>query len=81
MTKNEAIELLSRVLDVLNMPEEYPSFETIQARKAYTMAIKALRAYRDCEHCTYNVKKGNMRGCEVWECNFREIENDQSGDN
>ncbi len=63
--------------------------EAIQELKCYhredgtvpeeiTLAIKALMVYRDCKHCTHNIKIGNMRGCALWDCDFEDI---RGGDN
>ena len=68
MTSKEAIEKLKwvkkRICDITYSPE---SFEALD------FAIKALMAYRDCKHCTHNIKIGNMRGCELGNCDFEDM--------
>lgn len=43
-----------------------------EARQFLSLAIRALMAYRDCKHCTHNIKIGNMRGCALWDCDFED---------
>ena len=46
--------------------------------EALDLAIKALMVYRDCKHCTHNIKMGNMRGCELWDCDFEDIRGEEN---
>lgn len=63
MTTKEAIKEIQRWLDGC------PYADT---KEAFNLAIKALMAYRDCKHCTHNIKVGNMRGCALWDCDFED---------
>ena len=65
MTSQEAIKLIQGI-------EEDGRNVTSEHIKALALAIKALMAYRDCRHCTHNIKIGNMRGCELGDCDFEE---------
>lgn len=69
MTKKEAIKYLIRPVSSSTRP---PSGEYLKQVEAYELAIKALMAYRDCRHCTHNIKIGNMRGCELGDCDFED---------
>lgn len=63
LTTKEAIKEIQRWLDGC------PYADT---KEAFNLAIKALMAYRDCKHCTHNIKVGNMRGCALWDCDFED---------
>lgn len=67
MTKKEAIEILK------NYHNGYFGYKIDDVHEAHNLAIKALMAYRDCKHCTHNIKVGNMRGCAIWDCDFEDI--------
>lgn len=67
MTKKEAIEKLKEI-----------SFMT-GYKEAIDLAIKALMAYRNCKHCTHNIKVGNMRGCALWDCDFEDARGETDG--
>lgn len=69
MTKKEAIEYGRKWDEALESRGDTPFSE---ARQFLNFAIKALMAYRDCRHCTHNIKIGNMRGCELGDCDFEE---------
>lgn len=68
MTKKEAIKEIQKWLDGC------PYADT---KEAFNLAIKALMVYRDCKHCTHNIKMGNMRGCELWDCDFEDIRGEE----
>ena len=79
MTKKEAIQLLTnyertacKTCTLHQCPTRCKLLEAVQ------LAIRALHAYRDCRHCTHNVKIGHMRGCELGDCDFEEGANDES---
>lgn len=63
MTKKEAIKLIQGI-------EEDGRNVNTEHIEALDFAIKALMAYRDCRHCTHNIKIMNMRGCELGDCDF-----------
>ena len=65
MTTKEAIKLIQGI-------EEDGRNVTTEHIEAFALAIKALMAYRDCRHCTHNIKIGNMRGCALWDCDFED---------
>lgn len=65
MTTKEAIKLIQSI-------EEDGWNVTTEHIEALSLAIKALMAYRDCKHCTHNIKVGNMRGCALWDCDFED---------
>lgn len=69
MTKKEAIEYGRKWDEALESRGNTPFSE---ARQFLNFAIKALMAYRDCRHCTHNIKIGNMRGCELGDCDFED---------
>jgi hypothetical protein len=78
MTNKEAIKIIQTERNHCathnqdkGMSEEYHK-EMESLVNAFDLAIKALMAYRDCRHCTHNIKVGNMRGCELWDCDFEE---------
>lgn len=64
MTNKEAIKIITSDFEMAVIPGEH--------LEAYIMAIKALMVYRDCKHCTHNIKVGNMRGCALWDCDFED---------
>lgn len=66
MTKKEAIKRIQEI-------EEDGRNITSGHIEALGLAIKALMAYRDCRHCTHNIKIGNMRGCELGDCDFKDM--------
>lgn len=70
MTIKEAIEYGKRWDKAIESRGDTPFSE---ARQFLNLAIKALMAYRDCRHCTHNVKMGNMRGCELGDCDFEDM--------
>ena len=51
MTCKEAIEQLKEILFMTGYKE------------AIDLAIKALMAYRDCKHCTHNIKVAALSEC------------------
>lgn len=63
MTVKEAIKILENY---------HIGYKNNDIYKAHNLAIKALMAYRDCRHCTHNIKVGNMRGCALWDCDFED---------
>ena len=63
MTKKEAIKLIQGI-------EEDGRNVASEQIEAIGLAIRALMAYRDCRHCIHNIKIGNMRGCELGDCDF-----------
>ena len=69
MNNKEAIELLTQMKQSL---EPCSSLTDVCADvyKALDLAIVALAAYRNCGNCIHNVVRGNMRGCEVWDCTY-----------
>lgn len=66
MTKKEAVKLIQEI-------EEDGRNITSRHIEALCFAVKALMAYRDCGHCTHNIKIGNLRGCELWDCDFEDM--------
>lgn len=71
MTKKEAIDILHKI--AMNTPVDCTVIiESEKFYEAFDFAIKALMAYRDCRHCTHNIKIGNMRGCELGDCDFED---------
>lgn len=66
MTSKEAIKLIQEI-------EEDGRNVTSDHVKALDLAIKALMAYRDYRHCVHNIKVGNMRGCELGDCDFEDV--------
>lgn len=66
MTKKEAIKLIQGI-------EEDGRNVTSEHIAALGFAIRALMAYRDCRHCIHNIKIGNMRGCELGDCDFEDV--------
>ena len=32
---------------------------------------------RDCEHCKHYIDNGEIKGCEKWECEFEEAEDEE----
>ncbi len=72
MTTKEAIKYL--ITPIATSTE--PSAEYLKQKEAYDLAIKALMAYRDCRHCTHNIKIGNMRGCALGDCDFEDMRGD-----
>lgn len=73
MTSKEAIKYLISPVATSTKP----SAEYLKQKEAYDLAIKALMAYRDCRHCTHNVKIGNTRGCELWDCDFEDTRGEE----
>lgn len=69
MTKKEAI----KICEELWRYEKTTKYSEEQIRQALSLAIKALMTYRNCRHCIHNVQMGDMRGCEVWDCDFEEV--------
>ena len=69
MTTKEAIKYLIAP----TATSTKPSAEYLKQKEAYEFAIRALLAYRDCRHCTHNIKIGNMRGCELGDCDFEDM--------
>ena len=65
MTKKEAIKLIQGI-------EEDGRNVASEQIEAIGLAIRALMAYRDCRHCIHNIKIGNMRGCELGDCDFED---------
>lgn len=65
MTTKEAIKLIQGI-------EEDGRNVMTEHIEALHHAIRALMAYRDCKHCTHNIKVGNMRGCALWDCDFED---------
>lgn len=72
MTTKEAIKLIQRI-------EEDGRNVTAEHVEALGLAIKALMAYRDCKHCTHNIKVGNLRGCALWDCDFEDARGETDG--
>ena len=76
MTNKEAINILKRGYPDINRyaASELKAYEySVDIyNEALSLAIKALMAYRDCKHCTHNIKVGNMRGCALWDCDFED---------
>lgn len=71
MTKKEAIELFKRMRSFYE-GVLFCDFDN-RMKQALDLAIKALMAYRDCKHCTHNFRIGNLKGCEIWDCDFEDM--------
>lgn len=68
MTKKEAIDYLKNTEGYT-----FAGIDNPKHNEAINLAIRALMVYRDCKHCIHNIKLGDMRGCELWDCDFEDM--------
>lgn len=80
MTNKEAISIITQIKGLITNDNSWSDEAKVATKEAFELAIKALMAYRDCRHCTHNIKIGNMRGCELWDCDFEDLREVQTHD-
>ena len=73
MTSKETIEIITQVKGFITNDNSWSDEAKVAVKEAFDLAIKALMAYRDCRHCTHNIKVNNMRGCALWDCDFEDM--------